>query len=83
MQEESGPGAEEGWIAGAGLDVFAQEPLPPDSPLWDMPNVVITSHHSGSTPHYNDRLVEIFIENLRRYRAGQPMINVVDKKLTY
>ena len=74
---------EEGWIAGAGLDVFAQEPLPPDSPLWDMPNVVITSHHSGSTPHYNDRLVDIFIENLRRYRAGKPMINVVDKQLTY
>ena len=73
----------EGWIAGAGLDVFAQEPLPSDSPLWDMPNVVITSHRSGSTPHYNDRLVEIFIENLRRYRAGEPMINVVDKQLTY
>ena len=73
----------EGWIAGAGLDVFAHEPLPPDSPLWDMPNVVITSHRSGSTPHYNDRLVEIFIENLRRYRAGEPMINVVDKQLTY
>ena len=73
----------EGWIAGAGLDVFAREPLPPDSPLWDMPNVVVTSHRSGSTPHYNDRLVEIFIENLRRYRAGEPMINVVDKQLTY
>ena len=73
----------EGWIAGAGLDVFAHEPLSPDSPLWDMPNVVITSHRSGSTPHYNDRLVEIFIENLRRYRAGEPMINVVDKQLTY
>lgn len=74
---------QEGWIAGAGLDVFAQEPLPPDSPLWDMPNVVVTSHRSGSTPHYNDRLVEIFIENLRRYRAGEPMMNVVDKQLTY
>ena len=74
---------QDGWIAGAGLDVFAREPLPPDSPLWDMPNVVVTSHRSGSTPHYNDRLVEIFIENLRRYRAGEPMINVVDKQLTY
>ncbi len=74
---------QEGWIAGAGLDVFAREPLPSDSPLWDMPNVAITSHRAGSTPHYNDRLVQIFIENLRRYRAGQPMINVVDKQLTY
>ena len=73
----------EGWIAGAGLDVFAHEPLPPESPLWDMDNVVITSHHSGSTPHYNDRLIGIFIENLRRYRKGEPMINVVDKQLTY
>ena len=73
----------EGWIAGAGLDVFAHEPLPPESPLWDMPNVVITSHRSGSTPHYNDRLVDIFIENLRRYQADEPMINVVDKQLTY
>ena len=74
---------QEGWIAGAGLDVFAHEPLPSDSPLWDMPNVVVTSHRAGSTPHYNDRLVQIFIENLRRYRAGEPMINVVDKQLTY
>ena len=74
---------QEGWIAGAGLDVFAHEPLPSNSPLWDMPNVLVTSHHAGSTPHYNDRLAEIFIENLRRYRAGEPMINVVDKQLTY
>ena len=72
-----------GWIAGAGLDVFAHEPLPSDSPLWDMPNVVVTSHRAGSTPHYNDRLVQIFIDNLRRYRAGEPMINIVDKQLTY
>ncbi len=74
---------QEGWIAGAGLDVFAHEPLPSDSPLWDMPNVVVTSHRAGSTPHYNDRLVQIFIDNLRRYRAGEPMINIVDKQLTY
>jgi len=73
----------EGWIAGAGLDVFEQEPLPPDSPLWDMENVVVTPHCAGATPHYLDRLVDIFTENLRLYRAGQPMINVVDKKLGY
>ena len=71
---------QEGWIGGAGLDVFEREPLPPDSPLWDMDNVLISSHYSHSTPHYNDRLAGVFIENLRRYRAGEPMINVVDKQ---
>lgn len=70
----------EGWIGGAGLDVFEREPLPSDSPLWDMDNVLISSHYSHSTPHYNDRLAGVFIENLRRYRAGEPMINVVDKQ---
>ncbi len=73
----------EDWIAGAGLDVFEQEPLPADSPLWDMENVVITSHYAGATPFYMDRLIEIFTENLRRYQAGEPMINVVDKNLGY
>ena len=71
---------QEGWIAGAGLDVFEREPLPSDSPLWDMDNVLISSHYSHSTPHYNARLADIFIENLRRYRAGERMINVVDKQ---
>lgn len=70
-------------IAGAGLDVFETEPLPEASPLWGMKNVVITPHISGSTPKYMDRLVDIFIENLKRYQAGEPMVNVVDKKLGY
>ncbi len=70
-------------IAGAGLDVFEAEPLPEESPLWGMKNVVITPHVSGSTPKYMDRLLDIFIENLTRYQAGEPMINVVDKKLGY
>ena len=74
---------EKGWIAGAGLDVFETEPLPEESPLWGMKNVVITPHISGSTPKYMDRLLDIFIENLTRYQAGEPMINVVDKKLGY
>lgn len=73
----------EGWIAGAGLDVFSEEPLPPDSPLWDMPQVIITPHYAGATPRYDERLIEIFEENLRRYRRGEPMINVVDKRLGY
>lgn len=73
----------EGWIAGAGLDVFEEEPLSHDSPLWDMDNVIITAHYAGMTPKYIDRLVEIFTENLRRYQAAEPLINVVDKRLGY
>ncbi len=73
----------EGWIAGAGLDVFAVEPLPPDSPLWDMENVIVTPHHSGSTPRYNERAMDIFLDNLSRYLAGQPLRNVVDKRQGY
>jgi len=74
---------QEKWIAGAGLDVFETEPLPDSSPLWDMKNVIITPHYSGATPYYLDRLLDIFLENLKRYQAGEPMMNVVDKKLGY
>ncbi|MHB1295712.1 MAG: D-2-hydroxyacid dehydrogenase [Anaerolineae bacterium] len=73
----------EGWIAGAGLDVFEQEPLPKDSPLWDMENVIITAHYSGSTPHYHERAMAIFLDNLERYKTGRPLRNVVDKRLGY
>jgi phosphoglycerate dehydrogenase-like enzyme len=73
----------EGWIAGAGLDVFEKEPLPADSPLWGMENVIITAHYAGATPHYNERALAIFLDNLRRYKAGEPMRNVVDKRLGY
>ena len=73
----------EGWIAGAGLDVFEKEPLPPDSPLWGMENVIITAHYAGATPHYNERALAIFLDNLRRYKAGEPLRNVVDKGLGY
>jgi phosphoglycerate dehydrogenase-like enzyme len=74
---------QEGWIAGAGLDVFEKEPLPPDSPLWDMENVILTGHFAGSTPFYFERVLEIFLENLRRYQSGEPLINVVDKQRGY
>jgi phosphoglycerate dehydrogenase-like enzyme len=74
---------QEGWIAGAGLDVVDPEPLPPDSPLWAMDNVIITSHYSGLTPRYFERAFAILLDNLRRYQAGQPLRNVVDKKLGY
>jgi len=73
----------EGWIAGAGLDVFEKEPLPADSPLWGMENVIITAHYAGATPHYNERALAIFLDNLRRYKAGEPLRNVVDKRLGY
>ena len=74
---------QEGWIAGAGLDVFETEPLPQDSPLWDMENVLVTGHYAGATPRYDERAMAIFVDNLRRYKAGQPLRNVVDKKIGY
>ena len=70
-------------IAGAGLDVFVEEPLPADSPLWGMKNVIITAHYAGSMPDYNERALEVFLDNLRRYLAGQPLQHVVDKNLGY
>ena len=72
-----------GEIAGAGLDVFETEPLPEDSPLWEMDKVLITPHYSGSTPHYVARFMDIFLDNLRRYQCGEPLRNVVDKEVGY
>jgi phosphoglycerate dehydrogenase-like enzyme len=68
----------EGWIAGAGLDVTDPEPLPEDSPLWEMPNVLFGQHSSGSSPWNADRITEIFMNNLGRYLRGEPLINMVD-----
>lgn len=65
----------EGWIAGAALDVFAEEPLPPTSPFWTMGNVIISPHVAGFTPHYHERVLELFGANLRRYLAGEPLLN--------
>ena len=62
-------------LGGAGLDVFATEPLPADSPLWTMPNVIITPHCSGDTDSSNRRAVELTMENFRRYTAGEPLLN--------
>lgn len=73
----------EGWIAGAGLDVFETEPLPADSPFWEMQNVIITAHYAGSTPYYDRRALDIFVENLRRYRAGESLEHIVNKELGY
>lgn len=72
-----------GWIAGAGLDVFETEPLPEDSPLWRMENVVLTPHVSGFTRHYGERGVDLFLANMRRYLIGEQLINLVDRDLGY
>jgi phosphoglycerate dehydrogenase-like enzyme len=68
----------ERWIAGAALDVFEREPLPSDSELWALDNVLLTPHISGGTPRYMERAIELFCENLRRYLDGEPLRNVVD-----
>jgi phosphoglycerate dehydrogenase-like enzyme len=72
-----------GRLAGAALDVFAEEPLPPDSPLWGMPQVIVTPHVSGLGPAYWERAVAQFAANLRRFLAGAPLENVVDKRAGY
>lgn len=72
-----------GRLAGAGLDVFETEPLPPDSPLWMLPNVILSPHASAGTPRTGERLAAMFIEQLKRYVAGEPVENVVDRKLRY
>ena len=73
----------EGWIAGAGLDVTDPEPLPPDSELWDLPNVIITQHTSGSVPHNDHRFYDLLEDNLSRFLNGEPLLNVVDKEAGY
>lgn len=73
----------EGWIAGAGLDAHSTEPLPPDSPFWTAKNAIVTPHNGASTPFTRQRGIDIFVENLRRYLAGQPLVNVVDKEAGY
>lgn len=72
-----------GEIAGAGLDVTSPEPLPADHALWDAPNVLITPHFSAMLPDRTDRSLEIIIENLRRYRAGEPMLNRITAEDAY
>jgi phosphoglycerate dehydrogenase-like enzyme len=73
----------EGWIGGAGLDVTETEPLPSHSPLYGLPNVILTPHIAGVSVHYEKRLAELFANNLRRYRAGQPLINRFDAERGY
>jgi D-2-hydroxyacid dehydrogenase (NADP+) len=74
---------EEHRIAGAGLDVFATEPLPQDSPLWGLPNVIISPHIAGGMEDYVERATALFCQNLRRYVSGRRLLNVVDKERGY
>jgi phosphoglycerate dehydrogenase-like enzyme len=73
----------DGRLGGAALDVFAREPLDPASPYWDLPNVIVTPHVSGAMADYWTPLVALFAENLRRFEAGRPLLNVVDKAAGY
>ena len=74
---------EGGVVAGAGLDVFAEEPLPAASPLWGMENVLVSPHMSGDFRGCDTDMADVFIENFRRFRAGEPLVNVVDKRLGF
>jgi phosphoglycerate dehydrogenase-like enzyme len=72
-----------GRLGGAGLDVFTDEPLPPGSPLWDMPHVILTPHVSGFGPRLWERAMDLFRRNLRAFLDGAPLENVVDKVAGY
>lgn len=72
-----------GALAGAALDVTRQEPLPPDSPLWSLPNLLLTPHTASLAPGDWRARAALFLENLRRYRRGEPLVNVVDKEGGY
>ena len=74
---------ERGELSGAVLDVFDQEPLPADSPLWTTPNLVVMPHVTCDSPGYVDRLFDFWFENFRRHLAGRKLVNVVDRRLGY
>ncbi|HEX5040450.1 MAG TPA: D-2-hydroxyacid dehydrogenase [Candidatus Limnocylindria bacterium] len=74
---------ESGWIAGAVLDVFSEEPLSPESPLYGTPNLIITPHTSWASDRVVERTVDLFVDNLRRHIAGEPLRNVVDLEAGY
>jgi phosphoglycerate dehydrogenase-like enzyme len=72
-----------GRLSAAWLDVFATEPLPPESPLWDLPNVVVSPHSAATSDRENRRITDLFCENLRRDRTGEPLLNVLDVERLY
>jgi phosphoglycerate dehydrogenase-like enzyme len=73
----------DGRLAGAALDVFAQEPLPAASPLWDMPGVIVSPHTAGEVTGWRADLADLFLDNLRRRSEGRTLLNVVDKDKGY
>ena len=73
----------EGQIAGAALDVFVEEPLPPESPFWDAPNCLVSPHMSGDYAEYEAAMADQFMANWARYLSAEPLLNVVDKKLGF
>ncbi|GGV08774.1 2-hydroxyacid dehydrogenase [Actinomadura cremea] len=83
VQDDLVAALRDGRIAGAALDVFEEEPLPEKSPLWELPNVIVSPHMSGDTVGWRDELVELFADNFDRFTAGRPLRNVVDKRLGY
>ncbi|HSG50385.1 MAG TPA: D-2-hydroxyacid dehydrogenase [Longimicrobiales bacterium] len=72
-----------GHLGGAYLDVFDVEPLPPESPLWDMPNVLVSPHSGSTSDRENGRIADLFCENLLRRKAGVPLLNVLDTERLY
>ena len=70
-------------LAGAALDVFEQEPLPKDNPMWDTPNLIVSPHIAGVSLHYNERSVNLIIENLKRYLNNTNLLNTFDPDVGY
>jgi phosphoglycerate dehydrogenase-like enzyme len=70
-------------LGGAALDVFPIEPLPASSPLWDMPNIILSPHIAGASERYFEQAIALFIANLQRYLSDQPLLNEVDPRLGY
>ena len=70
-------------IAGAGLDVLAVEPLPPDSPLWSLPNVIITPHVAPMADQVVEHMVDFWRDNIRRFAEGEPLRGIVDRQAGY
>ncbi|MGP4115192.1 D-2-hydroxyacid dehydrogenase [Streptomyces sp. 4N509B] len=83
VEDDLAAALREGRLAGAALDVFAAEPLPADSPLWDAPGLLVSPHMSGDTVGWRDDLAEQFCDNFDRWVANEPLLNVVDKRLGY
>ncbi|HYU67406.1 MAG TPA: NAD(P)-dependent oxidoreductase, partial [Jatrophihabitantaceae bacterium] len=83
VEEDLATALHEKQIAGAALDVFAEEPLSGDSALWSAPNLIVSPHMSGDFVGWLDTLADLFVENFRRWLAGDDLLNVVDKHLGY